>query len=741
MRETRPSSVPITKRLSLLLPLLVGGLTSNAHAQITNTWTGLGANTNWSTRANWDANGVPLSGAATGLDFTGSATAANNDLGTFQLNLLQFDVAANFTLSGSALNFVSNGTTTPTLTQNTAFNIAINNNLTLTNNLTVNLAASGNVNLGGIISGAGSLTIAGGSAGYTTILSNANNSYSGGTIVAGGTLQLAANNALSSGSNLQLIGTVGGAAVDATLDLNGQNVTVGNLTFGNGFDTNGSAGNTIIADSSAGSTGLLTLNGSIIFNGGSNADPGQINSGLALASGQHLIDLTAISNISNNYYDLVLAGKISGSGGINLAMPNDPSGSTSLAVVLTNSNNSYTGATNLYQGDLFLAAANVLPSQSAVTISRPTGSGSVGLYLYIDANRTQSGAQSGDSIKAGSYNQTIGSLADAGSAGGTVYLGGATLTIGANNASTKFTGTLQDTDPNLSNASGAVLHGSIVKIGTGTLTLGGANSYTGSTTINAGTLQSGITNALPTTTNLTLTGGEFDINGNNQTLNKVTNSGGNVLVHGSTASLTANGAYTQSAGATQVDTTLNLTPGKDLTLTGGQLVGVGAIGNATASGTITVTNSGGTVRPGDLLPSVGVGALTITGNYTQQSGGAMEIDLASESSFDQLKVNNLASLAGTLDVKLLGGYMPTPLQTFTFLTYGSHTGNFGNIVALDAGYSYTVNYGPTFSTLVVTAAAAVPETSTLFSLALMVGAGGLLVRRQRRLHKTEPPLM
>ena len=56
-----------------------------------------------------------------------------------------------------------------------------------------------------------------------------------------------------------------------------------------------------------------------------------------------------------------------------------------------------------------------------------------------------------------------------------------TLTAGANNTSTTFSGVLQD------GASALAL----IKAGTGTLTLTGANAYTNGTTISAGTLQIG----------------------------------------------------------------------------------------------------------------------------------------------------------------------------------------------------------------------------------------------------------
>ncbi len=66
---------------------------------------------------------------------------------------------------------------------------------------------------------------------------------------------------------------------------------------------------------------------------------------------------------------------------------------------------------------------------------------------------------------------TIGSLAG----DGLVFLGAKTLTIGSNNQSTAFAGIIQES-------------GSLTKIGTGTLTLSGASTYTGTTTIRSGIL-------------------------------------------------------------------------------------------------------------------------------------------------------------------------------------------------------------------------------------------------------------
>src|SRR6185369_17707860 len=96
------------------------------------------------------------------------------------------------------------------------------------------------------------------------------------------------------------------------------------------------------------------------------------------------------------------------------------------------------------------------------------------------------------------------------------------LTLGDNNATASFTGTIQN------GTGGQTL--AITKIGSGTQTLSGNLTYTGDTTVNAGTL------AIPTGTSL---------------------AGSNVIVNGGTfdlagttgANVTANGGVVSGAGA------------------------------------------------------------------------------------------------------------------------------------------------------------------------------------------------
>ena len=66
--------------------------------------------------------------------------------------------------------------------------------------------------------------------------------------------------------------------------------------------------------------------------------------------------------------------------------------------------------------------------------------------------------------------------------GGAYFLGSKQLTVGGNNLSTEVAGVIQDGGVNGGTG------GSLVKTGSGTLTLSGINTYTGATTVDAGTL-------------------------------------------------------------------------------------------------------------------------------------------------------------------------------------------------------------------------------------------------------------
>lgn len=198
----------------------------------------------------------------------------------------------------------------------------------------------------------------------------------------------------------------------------------------------------------------------------------------------------------------------------------------------------------------------------------------------------------------------------------------------------------------------------------------------------------------------------------------------------------------QTAGSTVVDGTLTIRePGAypdpptapyAFALQGGSLSGTGTISG-------NVTNTGGTIRPGD-----SPGMLTISpvapgagGNYTQGAGGTFAEILGGTNAgqFSVLNVAGAASLAGSLSIELFGGFTPTVGQSFTFLDYGSQSGQFGGPGGLfydGRGDSYTVNYGATSASLTVASLAAVPEASSALGMGLLLTLGGLAIAVRKR---------
>ena len=100
--------------------------------------------------------------------------------------------------------------------------------------------------------------------------------------------------------------------------------------------------------------------------------------------------------------------------------------------------------------------------------------GSDGL-LYSEGSVTLACSGSTLTLAASDIAQTLGSLT--GVSGSSVVLGANNLTVSGNNTSTTFSGVI-------SGSSG----GNLIKEGSGTITLAGANTYTGTTTVSAGEL-------------------------------------------------------------------------------------------------------------------------------------------------------------------------------------------------------------------------------------------------------------
>ena len=128
---------------------------------------------------------------------------------------------------------------------------------------------------------------------------------------------------------------------------------------------------------------------------------------------------------------------------------------------------------------------------------------------------------------------TAGSIAGA----GLYVVGSKQLTVGSNNLSTTVSGIIAD-----GGSSGGV-GGSLVKVGSGTLTLSGANTYTGGTTLNAGGLV--VNGSLAS--GVTMNGGTL---GGSGTIAGLVANAGTLAPGNSIGTLTVNGNLVQAAGAT-----------------------------------------------------------------------------------------------------------------------------------------------------------------------------------------------
>jgi hypothetical protein len=97
-----------------------------------------------------------------------------------------------------------------------------------------------------------------------------------------------------------------------------------------------------------------------------------------------------------------------------------------------------------------------------------------------------------------------------------------------------------------------------------------------------------------------------------------------------------------------------------VTLKSGTLAGTGTIGPR-------FINEAGTVEPGG---DGVIGTLSFGGEYAQDEGARLDLDLASDSTFDRLQpsATSDALIYGTIAVRTLGEYVPTVGTTWDFIT-------------------------------------------------------------------------
>ncbi|RJP38134.1 MAG: hypothetical protein C4547_04915 [Phycisphaerales bacterium] len=117
-----------------------------------------------------------------------------------------------------------------------------------------------------------------------------------------------------------------------------------------------------------------------------------------------------------------------------------------------------------------------------------------------------------------------------------------------------------------------------------------------------------------------------------------------------------------------------------------------------------LVNGGPLRNPGTAAPGQSPGTLTLEGDYIQESDGALEIELGGlvpDTEHDVFVVTGDATLGGALEILLIDGFEPQVGDTFTVMTYGSHTGEFAEVVP-PCGYAFAVHYNANDVTLEVT---------------------------------------
>ncbi len=442
-----------------------------------------------------------------------------------------------------------NGLTTISLTNDVAGNAAhtigvnilmnkqldVNNNIapafTITGDIDTNdnhlaLKGTGATVLDGVVSGSGSLSK---SDAGTATLSGAN-TYTGATTVNGGTLNITSAGALGStaagttvlaGGTLALSGAgiayapealtlygVGAGGAGALRNASGHNTWTGPVSLGALARVSAAAGTSLdIAGVVSGTgslektgSGVLVLSGTNTYSGittvsagtlqiaadaGLGAAPGAASPGHLALNGGTLRTTSTFTLAANRGLALgASGGAIETAPGTTLAYGGVAAGAGDLTktgdgTLVLSGNNTYTGATNVQAGVLRLGAANRVADASALNIS------------------------SGATFDANGFSETVASLAGA----GTLALGNpgsaTTFAFGGANTATTFSGVV---------TGGA--NATLAKNGSGTTTLSGANTFTGTLRVNSGAIALGASNVLADSAALALNGGALRVAGN-----------------------------------------------------------------------------------------------------------------------------------------------------------------------------------------------------------------------------------
>jgi fibronectin-binding autotransporter adhesin len=492
--------------------------------------------------------------------------------------------------------------------------------------------------ISGVISGAGASNLSldavpGYSAGSLT-LSNGANSYAGTTAINAGTLILeasasgtAGNTALGSGASDILIGNTSGAydagletntAATVSRNLRAQSGNTGVITIGGNSSSTSTFSGSLFLGTNSGTGKGVTLTsaagGTTTFSGVIQDPTGVSGPGLVRTNGAGTVVLSGV----NTY-----AGGTSIDGGTLSISQSANLGANTGGITINAGTLAVTSgfSTNRVFTLLDIASAFLINPAQTLTITSAIG-GTGALNKNGTGTLTLSGANtySGGSIL-NSGTVIISSNGNLGAPATAATINAATLEIAATFTSTRnftlgsATSTVQ-VDPTFTFTANGIFSstGTLNKTGTGTLVLGGANTYTGATNINAGTLRNGTANVIPDTSAVTVaSGATYDLNSFSETIGSLAGAG--------TVTSGAAGALTLAAGG---DNTSTLFSG--VLQNGSGTVAFTKSGTGTLTLTGANTYSGLTTVSGGILLIQNSAALgTTVGGTTVSSGATLEL--------------------------------------------------------------------------------------------------------------------
>ncbi|MGA2059429.1 MAG: autotransporter-associated beta strand repeat-containing protein [Thermoguttaceae bacterium] len=643
----------------------------------------------------WSANNQLVTAAATTLPSTPATSVYtlkvnNSASGSLDINGSTLTLSyGGLLFTGSAPYEIKNGTLNSGSTTNSDL-IAITN-------------GSGALTISAIINnGVGAQTLT--KSGTGTLIVSGLNTYTGATYVNEGLLQLGSST--NAGHTAGPLGTgVGTLQVGGTVDLNGQNLTVGAIagSFGTILNNNASTpskltigyNNTapnsrvIISNAGAGTisvekvgTGTWTIPWAQTYTGGTTLSGGiaalsnivgqtlPFGSGPVTMNGATLNwysngnqsasniigENFVINNVTGNIFALepntIWTGSFTGSGLLSLRANQSQSQNYDMQGDLTG-----------FTGTFEINATTTNPVYFGMSNSTTVGVPNAAVTM-VSATTGTTCLQWGGTASA--VTVPVGSLASA-SANSILRNNGAasstaTFSVnGLNNATTTFAGSIRD-------GTGTSQITALTKniAGNGTFTLTGTNTYTGATTVNNGTIELAGTGILGSTNITVNNGGTFKFDA------------GSVLNNATATSITVNsGGTLQTAAALTNLSALNVHGGGVLNIQGSTTInasatgsGITVDGSSTTPGILSMVD--GSVAAGTLNLSGGAGtSLTLGGTATNPSVLNFELSIAGTDQIftdSKIQVNDGGA---TVNITGLAGYYN---GTFPLITFNSKLG-------------------------------------------------------------------